>query len=183
MQDAIQPTLLVQLYFIIWHQRVLPITDMFISFAWGTDGTISAKITWICKAGPDVYKAKSSIQPTFGQVWQRLYGSIMFAYIVNPLHAKFIRVSINIYLHFMSFLHIDLTQVLKILPQVREGPNILHNQYHGCWCPGDVRSQGISSHDIDLVKPRWLGPRTLRVNCLEMYVECEQWRANPLLFF
>ena len=25
-------------------------------------------------------------------------------------------------LHFMSFLHIDLTQVLKTLPQVREGP-------------------------------------------------------------
>ena len=24
------------------------------------------------------------------------------------------------------------------------------SQYHGCWCPGDVRSQGISIHDIDL---------------------------------
>ena len=31
---------------------------------------------------------------------------------------------------------------------------ILHSQYHGCWCHGDVRSQGISSHDIDLVIPR-----------------------------
>ena len=30
---------------------------------------------------------------------------------------------------------------------------ILHSQYHGCWCPGDVRSQGISSHDIDLFIP------------------------------
>ena len=37
----------------------------------------------------------------------------------NPLHAKFFRVNINIYLHFMSFLHIDMTQVLKILTQVR----------------------------------------------------------------
>ena len=27
-----------------------------------------------------------------------------------------------LYLHFMSFLHIDWTQVLKTLPQVREGP-------------------------------------------------------------
>ena len=26
------------------------------------------------------------------------------------------------YLHFMSLLHIDMTQVLKILPQVRPGP-------------------------------------------------------------
>ena len=36
--------------------------------------------------------------------------------------AKTIRGNINIYLHFMSFLNIDLTQVLKTLPQVREGP-------------------------------------------------------------
>ena len=41
---------------------------------------------------------------------------------VNPLHAKFFCGNINIYLHFMSLLHIDLTQVLKTLPQVREGP-------------------------------------------------------------
>ena len=25
---------------------------------------------------------------------------------------------------------------------------VLHSQYHGCWCPGDARSQGISNHDI-----------------------------------
>ena len=30
--------------------------------------------------------------------------------------------NINIYLHFVSSLHIDMTQVLKILPQVRPGP-------------------------------------------------------------
>ena len=42
--------------------------------------------------------------------------------ILNPLHAKFFRGNINIYLHFMSLLHIDLTQVLKMLPQVRPGP-------------------------------------------------------------
>ena len=34
----------------------------------------------------------------------------------------FLRGNINIYLHFMSFLHIDLTQVVKILSQVRQGP-------------------------------------------------------------
>ena len=26
------------------------------------------------------------------------------------------------YLHFMSFLHIDMVQVVEILPQVRQGP-------------------------------------------------------------
>ena len=29
---------------------------------------------------------------------------------------------------------------------------ILHGQYHGCWCPGDGRSQGISSYGIHLLK-------------------------------
>ena len=41
---------------------------------------------------------------------------------INPLHAKLFWGNINIYLHFMSFLHIDLTQVLKTLPRVREEP-------------------------------------------------------------
>ena len=57
---------------------------------------------------------------------------IIMAILVNPLRAKFFRGNINIYLHFMSLLHIDVTHVLEILPQVRPGPNILHGQYHGC---------------------------------------------------
>ena len=32
---------------------------------------------------------------------------------INPLQAKFYRGNINIYLHIMSLLHIDMTQVLK----------------------------------------------------------------------
>ena len=38
------------------------------------------------------------------------------------LRAKFCSGNINIYLHFMSSLLIDMTQVLQILPQVRPGP-------------------------------------------------------------
>ena len=34
----------------------------------------------------------------------------------NPLRAKFFRVNINMYLHFMSFLQIDMTHVLRIPP-------------------------------------------------------------------
>ena len=52
---------------------------------------------------------------------------------------------------------------LKPFPKKDQDLHIPQSQYHGCWCPGDVRSQGISSHDIDLVKLRLLGPRTLRV--------------------
>ena len=33
-------------------------------------------------------------------------------------------------------------------------------------CPGSLRRQDISSHDIDLDKPSQLGPRTLKFNVL-----------------
>ena len=72
----------------------------------------------------------------------------------NPLRAKFFRGNISIYLHFVSFLHIDTTLVVDILPQIRLPTYFIWSIYRGCWCPGDVRSQGISSHDIDLVKQR-----------------------------
>ena len=41
---------------------------------------------------------------------------------VNSLRAKFFRVNINIYLHFMSFLHTYKTRVFEIPPRVRQGP-------------------------------------------------------------
>ena len=40
---------------------------------------------------------------------------------INPLRAEFFRGNINIYLHFMSLLHVDMAQVLKIISQVRPG--------------------------------------------------------------
>ena len=41
---------------------------------------------------------------------------------LNPLRAKFFRRNINIYLHFVSFLHIDTTQVVEIPLQIRQEP-------------------------------------------------------------
>ena len=41
---------------------------------------------------------------------------------LNPLRAKFFKGNINIYLHFVSFLHIDTTQVVEILPEIRQEP-------------------------------------------------------------
>ena len=41
---------------------------------------------------------------------------------LNPLRAKFFRGNINIHLHFVSYLHIDTTQVVEILPQIRQEP-------------------------------------------------------------
>ena len=42
--------------------------------------------------------------------------------VINPLRAKFFRGNINIYLYFVSFLHIDTTQVFEIRPQIRQEP-------------------------------------------------------------
>ena len=41
-------------------------------------------------------------------------------YFINALRAKFFRGIISIYLYFMSFLHINTTQVVEILPQIRQ---------------------------------------------------------------
>ena len=46
----------------------------------------------------------------------------IIALYINPLHAKFSRGNIKIYLHFVSFLHIDKAQVVEILPQIRQEP-------------------------------------------------------------
>ena len=43
-------------------------------------------------------------------------------YYLNPLCAKFFRGNKYIYLHFVSFLHIDTTQIVEILPQIRQEP-------------------------------------------------------------
>ena len=41
---------------------------------------------------------------------------------INPLRVKLFRGNMNIYLHFVLFLHIDTTQVVEILPQIRQEP-------------------------------------------------------------
>ena len=47
---------------------------------------------------------------------ETLWKDSLILYVLN-----FCRGNINIYLHFMSLLHIDMTQVLMIIPQVRPG--------------------------------------------------------------
>ena len=55
---------------------------------------------------------------------------------VNPLHAQFFIGRINIHLHSMPWLKIDRTQIVEILPHVRQGPTY-STHYHGCWGPED----------------------------------------------
>ena len=54
------------------------------------------------------------ISPLFAMRIQFVLDADMLAYVIyklsiNPLRAKFVRGNINIYLHFVSFLHIDTT--------------------------------------------------------------------------
>ena len=52
---------------------------------------------------------------------------------------------------FYHFTTLEWCRYLK--PFLMEGktPFVFHGQYHGCWWPGDVRSQDIINHGIDLV--------------------------------
>ena len=47
----------------------------------------------------------------------KVYGAHLF---LNPSRAKFLRGNKNMYFYFMSFLHIGMTQVIQILPQVKQ---------------------------------------------------------------
>ena len=51
--------------------------------------------------------------------------------LLNPLRPKIFRGNINIYSHFVSFIHIGMTQILKILPQVRGWP--IYSKYSISW--------------------------------------------------
>ena len=62
-----------------------------------------------------------------------------------------------------------MAKIVEIRPKYKD-PAILHNnihsQHYGCWWPGDPRSQGISSHDLDLVFVEYSGLNPWRVNPL-----------------
>ena len=94
---------------------------------------LSAKMAAILSRPHCAYLGADSVQMSFYQCsnshkkvpWPSAEGMpvrVRWQLYINPLRAKFWRGNINVYLHFKSLLHIDLTQVLKILPQVRPGP-------------------------------------------------------------
>ena len=64
-------------------------------------------------------KTKSITWPLISKL---LWHQVTCNHGINPLRAKFFRGNINIYLHFLSLHHIDMTQIVEILPHVRQGP-------------------------------------------------------------
>ena len=65
---------------------------------------------------------------------------------------------------FYNFSTLTSHRFLKPFILEDQGLFILHTQYHCCWCPGDTRSQGISSHGIDLAIPEYSRLSTRGVN-------------------
>ena len=75
---------------------------------------------------------------------------------------------------------------------------VQHSQYHGCWCPGSLRHQDISTHDIDHVEQviyclTWGNISITCVmsvwrndkNCSYMFVSNKKfsmWRVNQPLY-
>ena len=58
--------------------------------------------------------------------------------------------------------HLNGTRPQVVDPLLVEGKNLFiqQSQYHGCWWPGDSRSQGISNHSIDLDFQKYSSIRT-----------------------
>ena len=69
--------------------------------------------------------------------------------IVNSLYPKLfwgnVKNSVYIFNNFLTL------RCLQVLHHGRQGPGILCCQFHGCWWPGNSRSQGISSNGIGWV--------------------------------
>ena len=90
---------------IIWYGRQ--------GHVYATQSTLCLLMIWQCK------------EPGYQQqwYWPGLMGySDLSTQRIYPLRAKFFRVNINMYLHFMSFLRTHKTQVVEIPPRVRQGP-------------------------------------------------------------
>ena len=90
---------------------------------------------------------------------QRQYPSSLKGQRVKTMHLKlyvlncFEEICTNIFAFLSSFLNTD---TVKLFPRGKQGPvHILQGQYHGSWYPGNARSQGISSHNIDSVRQEY----------------------------
>ena len=67
-------------------------------------------------------------------------------------------------LHFKPFLDTKTShRYLRFTLEADKNIHISPSQYHGCRCPGDVRSQGISSHGINQGCSKYSRPFMYRV--------------------
>ena len=94
---------------------------------WWEASTVSLSSTWIITSSTSRVFSSTEISKASIKAITCITNCIH----INHLRAKFFRGNINIYLHFMSSLHIDTTHVFKILSQVRPGPT--YSAYSISW--------------------------------------------------
>ena len=88
----------------------------------------------------------------FSIVWHDLMFDIFLGkhHSLIPHVLNFVRANINIYLHFIPMLHIDMAQMVEIIPYVRQ--KLTYSTQSMSWLLMSLRSQGFSNHDLDYVE-------------------------------
>ena len=87
--------------------------------------TLKLWVTGLCEGNSPLtgeFPAQGARNTENISIWWRHHDETSGFSVINPLRAKFFQGNINIYLHVVSFLHIDATQVVEILPQIRQDP-------------------------------------------------------------
>ena len=51
-------------------------------------------------------------------------------------------------------------------------------QYHGCWCPGDSRSQGINNNDTDYAEAEQFGAPNVKGKLMMRLIMQSLWTIN-----
>ena len=83
---------------------------------------------------------------------------------VIPCLDEFISENIKIHLDFLSILHTDMAQVIKLIPRGRHRTIYLHGQCHWHRWQGDSWTQGISSCSDYRVTLEYFSFRTISVD-------------------
>ena len=90
--------------------------------------------------------------------YHRKYMPMVYLIFSNAIWLLLAIVALNIFqetikkiIAFSIIVNIKRAHVVEILPLGRQEWVHLLSQYHYCWCPGDGRSHGMSSHGVDVV--------------------------------
>ena len=107
--------------------------------------TSKFRVTGLCEGNSpvtDEFSAQRASNAENVSIWWRHYelrictagiDVIQLDYLLQKLRAKLFRGNKNIYLHFMSFFHIDMIQVVEIHPLVRH--ELIYSTYSISWVP------------------------------------------------
>ena len=94
--------------------------------------------------------------------------------------AQFMVGIIAIHLQLLLYFENEMMHLTTILFMRGMDPLVLHSQYHGCWWPGNVRSQGICRNDIDSALLKYSKLKPEGVNRADSRFAPSQWEMTLL---